>query len=393
MTKRLEEIHIYVDRLMADKNFSDKYLEEKSHLLGVSSCCVLLALRRGLDPELAAISGMLHDIYRLKTGINMNHGHNGAEMARVVLNRAESSFLDSEKKIILSAIFHHGDKLDVHDEYDELLKDADTLAPILYSGGSRQSQSVLRHWGRAQRLEKMAKELGLSIDGIYPEECSERIKEKCVNNAGPIPSAYANECTIPTTPVNKRLLLADIAEKLAASHIEGTRKNAAYMNLVRYWPEDTAWHELINGWCAAFVYHSCQEAGLTLPIKWLTEGTRFAGVAAWSTWARRLGYFIKDEPGIIPQRGDIVLYRNIIPPENKPEEHRQISIDHIGIVLGCDSDSDSFTAAEGNVNNQNVSGIMTRPLHQNVEGYIRIDNAFLYDNWVFNYKSGTEQNQ
>ena len=161
------------------------------------------------------------------------------------------------------------------------------------------------------------------------------------------------------------------------------------MNIVRYWAEDTAYYELIKGWCAAFVYHCCQEAGFYLPIKWPTEDIRFAGVAPWNTWARRVGFFIKDEPGVIPQRGDIILYRNIIPPENKPQEQRHIPIDHIGIILS--SDSNDFTVAEGNVNNENVSGILTRPLHQNVEGYIRIDNSFNYEDWVFDYKTKTEK--
>jgi len=368
MTKRLKEIHEYVNQLSIDIPDSNVRLAAKGHSCCVSSCCVMLALHRGLDPELAAVSGLLHDIYRYKTGISIYHGHNGAEMARVVLKRAKNYFSESEKEIILSAIFHHGEKTDVHGDYDEVLKDADTLSPILYSGGINHDDASLYQFGRGERLAKMAGELNLPIDIPYFEESIKNAKTK---------------------PTNKRLLLADAAERLAGASITGSRQNDAYMNLIRYWPEDNAFDELLNGWCAAFVYHCCQEAGILLPIKWPTEDVRFAGVAPWNTWARRMGYFIKDEPGTIPQRGDIVLYRNSILPENKLEEHRHIPIDHIGVFLS--SGGGYFTVAEGNVNNQNVSGILSRPLHHNVEGYIRIDDSFVYGNWKFDYKTKTEK--
>jgi len=319
---------------------------------------------RGLDPEIAAASGLLHDIYRFETGISLNHGHNGAEMARVALKRMDEAFCGKEKQLLLSAIFHHTEKSRIHGEYDELLKDADTLSPILYEGGIQYASPGLMQGDRRKRLKKVAKELKLSIK-LPPK------------------TAYVKKNKTTSTP-NKRLLMADIAEELAASAIVGTPSDPVFINLIRYWPEDTAVDELKNAWCAGFVYHCCQEAGFILPIKWLTEGSRFAGVAAWNTWARRLGYFIKDEPGVIPKRGDIVLYRNSIPPENKREEWLNIPIDHIGIVLS--GDSEGFTAAEGNVNNQNISGILTRPLNQNIEGYIRIENGFAYSDWKFDYK-------
>ena len=367
MTKRLEETQQYINHLLASVPFPNTHLMDKEHSFGVASCCVLLALKRGLNPELAAISGLLHDIYRYKTGISAHHSHNGAEMARVALKRAENPYTEDEKQIILSAIFHHGDKRDIHGAYDEVLKDADTLSPVLYTGGINHIP------GRQKRLEKMTNELNLPASFSTANETE----------------AQAEEPKKTSQPNNKRLALAETAERLAAMHITGSRNDAAYMNLIRYWPEEAAFDELQNAWCAAFVYHCCQEAGFVLPIKWLTDDSRFAGVASWNTWARRLGYFIKDEPGVTPKRGDILLYRNIIPAENKLAEQRHIPIDHIGIVLA--SDSESLTVAEGNVNHQNVSGILTRPLHQNIEGYIRIDNAFSYDNWSFDYMTRTEK--
>ena len=165
MTKRLEEIQEYVNQLTSSTPSLNQHgqLMDKHHSFGVSSCCTLLALRRGLNPELAAISGLMHDIYRYKTGISENHAHKGAAMARDILQQAENLFTEEETEIILSAIYHHGDKLDVHGEYDEVLKDADTLSPVLYSGGIQDIYPVLVQHGRRERLEKMAEELNLSI--------------------------------------------------------------------------------------------------------------------------------------------------------------------------------------------------------------------------------------
>lgn len=43
------------------------------HLYGVSATCVLLAAKRGLDPQLCAVAEMLHDIWTYKTGDPTDH--------------------------------------------------------------------------------------------------------------------------------------------------------------------------------------------------------------------------------------------------------------------------------------------------------------------------------
>ena len=350
---------IFNDSLARERN---KYIaNDYSHIIGVSCFCGLFAVKRKLDPELANIIGMLHDVYRLKTGVDEYHSASGAEMCRVALRGMDFLSVD-EKRIILSAIFHHSDKAHVHREYDELIKDADLLQSFLYSGGKRAHVSCLT------RLEKLSLEMNLPIDFDLVE-------------------VYGSKDQARQT-IDKRNLLADTAEKLAAGTVTGSREDAAYMNLIRYWPEDSAFDELKNGWCAAFVYHCCREAGFHFPIKWNPhDKLRFACVAAWNTWAREPGrdYFINDAPGFIPERGDIVLYRNSIPPENKPEEQRDVPIDHIGIVLG--TGNGEFTVAEGNVNNENSSGILTKPLHRNIEGFIRIGNDLVYDGWKNDYQA------
>jgi hypothetical protein len=364
---RMDLVRERVDQILSSMKNQSERQEAMIHLYGVSSCCSLLALRRGLNSEIAAISGLLHDIYAYRVGSYDWHSQNGADMVRVILRRMDC-FDEVEQQMIQSAIFHHANKDIVHDAYDEVLKDADILQPLLLNGEATVNNNV------QPRLKRIVKELGLSID-------VDSIEIQC--HTAPV-SVKNGE--------NKRGLLANIAENLAARRITGDTSDSEYMNLIRYWPEEDAYEEFQNGWCAAFVYHCCREAGFSFPIRWKpTDSCRFGCVAAWNSWAqdKDQGFFIRESLQTYPLRGDIVLYRNSIPPENKPADQRDIPIDHIGIVLGCDEEQ--ITVAEGNVNNQNVSGIVKRPLHNRIEGYIRIDNHMVYTGWKNDYKSGIER--
>lgn len=48
------------------------------HLYGISSTCSLLALKRGVNVELCAILGMLHDISSYKIGYSIAHAKLGS---------------------------------------------------------------------------------------------------------------------------------------------------------------------------------------------------------------------------------------------------------------------------------------------------------------------------
>lgn len=340
----MQLIRAAVDKVISSLTDDAERREAAAHLYGVSALCALLAAKRGLNPETAAVSGLLHDLYRYKTGISYLHDESGAEMARVLIKRAGGH---PETARILSAIFHHSDKAQIHEAYDELLKDADVLHHA--TNGSRVPHTA------GPRLARLAEEFGLTLD-----------MSSWLEDEKPACPVYAD----------RRARLADVAEKLASRPIAGVRFDAEYLRLIRYWPEDEAFDELRNGWCAAFVYHCCQEAGFYLPIRLPDTPCRLAGVAAWYAWAQNCGFFFHENSGSLPERGDLVLYRNIIPTSRKPPESRSVPVDHIGVVLGCDGTS--FTVAEGNVNHGNISGILTRPLGQNVEGFIRIPNVFYY---------------
>lgn len=320
-------IKTYVNNIIESIPSVDARNNAYIHTYGVAQACSLIAVRRGFNAELAYISGLLHDIYAYKTGSYLCHSQSGAEMARPVLRDAKV-FTDDEQNLILSAIFHHASKEHIHDDYDEILKDADILQPFL----NDESQKIF--YLNAQRLANILKELNIETK---PEE-------------------YKSNTNNTLQVQNRRLLLANFAKELAKKKINGIKSDKSFMEIIKYYPEESAFDELESGWCAAFVYHCCMKVGIVLPIKPPPASCRLAGVGAWYEWGMHKEFCIYDRDGFIPEKGDIVIFNNIVPPENKPKNSSWH--DHIGIVLACDNEE--LTVAEGNIDNKNVSGIMTR---------------------------------
>ncbi|MBQ9642847.1 MAG: HD domain-containing protein [Lachnospiraceae bacterium] len=60
-----------------------------AHLHGVALAAVMLAKRRGEDAELAAMAGLLHDVYAYIQDSYEDHAHQGADYARTVLQNLE----------------------------------------------------------------------------------------------------------------------------------------------------------------------------------------------------------------------------------------------------------------------------------------------------------------
>lgn len=152
---RLESIRNIVDKILIDQS----YLEERrcvyAHLYGVSATCSLLALKRGLDVELCAIAGMLHDISSYKIGYSVDHAKLGSIEARKILNEI-NCFSEEEIDIICSSIFNHSNKLDIDNAYDEILKDADVLQHYLYNINFAINEN------EKSRINMLFKELGIS---------------------------------------------------------------------------------------------------------------------------------------------------------------------------------------------------------------------------------------
>ena len=116
---RLKELRKYINSELEKMENTDDIISAANHLYGVSLAATILAKRRGMDPEIAAIAGMLHDIHAYKAGSYDDHAHKGADLAREILSELNLTS-DEETDAICSAIYHHDDKYAIDAPMDEL---------------------------------------------------------------------------------------------------------------------------------------------------------------------------------------------------------------------------------------------------------------------------------
>jgi len=131
MINRLEELRHKIDKMIF-KYQPDNSRYYISHLYGVSQYCTFIAVKRGLDAEIAAASGMLHDIYQVVEGTTKDHAIRGAVIAGDILKEL-GIYEKEEINIITTAISKHSKKRKVHEPYDELLKDGDVMDHCFYN--------------------------------------------------------------------------------------------------------------------------------------------------------------------------------------------------------------------------------------------------------------------
>jgi uncharacterized protein len=129
---RIEAIRNIVDNILANRKEEKHRRSGYVHLYGVSLLAGMLAKKRDLNPELAIIAGMLHDISTYKLESPEDHHRRSATMAENFLGKTDL-FSDAEIGAICVAIGSHGDKLHVGGPFDELLKDADVLQHYYYN--------------------------------------------------------------------------------------------------------------------------------------------------------------------------------------------------------------------------------------------------------------------
>ena len=123
---RLKELRKYVDVELNKMEDADKRIGAIAHLYGVSLAATMIAKKRGLDPVIASMAAMLHDLHAYKTGSYDDHAHKGAELAREILGELKLTD-EAETEMVCSAICHHDDKLVIDGPMDEVLKDADVI--------------------------------------------------------------------------------------------------------------------------------------------------------------------------------------------------------------------------------------------------------------------------
>ena len=152
---RIEKVREAVDAVLLNIADAGERRCGYMHLYGVSQACVLIALKRNENAELAAAAGMLHDIHAYATMDPRDHAHKGSAMARDLLNSMKC-FEAGEIDVICSAIYHHSSKEISHAPFDEVLKDADVMQHCLYNP----LFEVMKH--EKERFGKLKEEFGLT---------------------------------------------------------------------------------------------------------------------------------------------------------------------------------------------------------------------------------------
>jgi HD superfamily phosphodiesterase len=151
---RIEQVREFVDSVLLHVTEPVERRCGYLHLYGVSQACTLIALKRGENAELAAIAGMLHDIYAYAAMDIEEHAHKGADMAREILTSMQC-FTGDETNAICSAIYNHSSKEGKFSAFDEVLIDADVLQHCLYNP----LFDITGH--RKRRYEQLKMEFGL----------------------------------------------------------------------------------------------------------------------------------------------------------------------------------------------------------------------------------------
>lgn len=151
---RLERLCERVDAMLTTCEDEHERRRAVAHLYGVAQACALLALRRGVSPELAATAGMLHDVASYVTGDARDHARRGADMARGIL-AATGAYTDAEIDAVCAAIERHSDKGGSYAPLDEVLIDADVMQHVLHDP----SREAAAH--EAPRWARLTRELGL----------------------------------------------------------------------------------------------------------------------------------------------------------------------------------------------------------------------------------------
>jgi len=164
--EKIQELVLELLELKKDITRDQPYNWSLIHAISCSQICKILASARGLDVELAAIAGVIHDIAIIATGKFDDHGPLGAPMVKDFLSCYNNDFGDqygyiSEKEIsmIVQATKNHTSKKNfTENNFDELIKDADSLDRFLHG--------IQAHDFYFERSEKALKDISIDIKDI-----------------------------------------------------------------------------------------------------------------------------------------------------------------------------------------------------------------------------------
>lgn len=137
------------------------------HMYSCTQLAKLLALRRGINSELAGMAAALHDITIIYTGRSENHAELSIKYVYEFIDRLNSGTWSNiskvsqeEADILIRAITRHSRKSeDSGDNLTELLKDVDTLDRYLH--GVKESREDY-----IKRCNRVLVELGIEQQQI-----------------------------------------------------------------------------------------------------------------------------------------------------------------------------------------------------------------------------------
>ena len=132
------------------------------HMFSSSQVAKIIAMRRGMDMELASIAAALHDIAVIVTKKTKGHAEIAEKYVRDSIDRFNNGswksipqITDEETNMIVNAIIKHSDKETYsNDSFVELLKDIDSVDRYLH--GIKSEGAYL------ERCNRVFVELGIS---------------------------------------------------------------------------------------------------------------------------------------------------------------------------------------------------------------------------------------
>lgn len=147
-------VHTYIMNMDCDINTK---MDQIIHANTVAAVCCLLAKKRGLNVDIALITGYLHDVGKFVLSKSRNHAETGSKIVYGLL-RSIKEITDEEIEVICCAIERHDKKNIVDDPYEEIIKDADSLAPYLINYEDKITKN------RQKRLKKIFDEFEFTLD-------------------------------------------------------------------------------------------------------------------------------------------------------------------------------------------------------------------------------------
>jgi len=141
------------------------------HMYSCAQLAKILALHRGIKPELAGMAAALHDIAIIYTGKTENHAELSVKYVHDFINRLNSGSWSNipktgkeETDILVRAITGHSRKdKDSKEPLTELLKDVDTLDRYLHGVKETRKDYI-------ERFSKVLNELGIEQLDIFKED-------------------------------------------------------------------------------------------------------------------------------------------------------------------------------------------------------------------------------